>query len=54
MSEIRQNPEQFKQWARFKSCVLTDFTLELSVREAIRGPHIKTARNIFGLPVNTT
>lgn len=52
LSEIRQNPEQFKQWARFKSRALTDFTLELSARvKAIRGPHIKTARNIFALPV---
>ncbi len=29
LSEIRQNPEQFKQWTRFKSRALTDFTLEL-------------------------
>nr|MDK6642571.1 poly-beta-1,6-N-acetyl-D-glucosamine N-deacetylase PgaB [Escherichia coli] len=50
--EIRQNPEQFKQWTRFKSRALTDFTLELSARvKAIRGPHVKTARNIFALPV---
>ena len=52
LSEIRQNPEQFKQWTRFKSRALTDFTLELSARvKAIRGPHVKTARNIFALPV---
>ncbi|MDA4189243.1 poly-beta-1,6-N-acetyl-D-glucosamine N-deacetylase, partial [Escherichia coli] len=45
-------PEQFKQWTRFKSRALTDFTLELSARvKAIRGPHVKTARNIFALPV---
>ncbi|WP_284467082.1 poly-beta-1,6-N-acetyl-D-glucosamine N-deacetylase PgaB, partial [Escherichia coli] len=31
---------------------LADFTLELSARvKAIRGPHVKTARNIFALPV---
>ena len=55
LSEIRQNPEQFKQWTRFKSRALTDFTLELSARvKAIRGPHVKTARNIFCTSGNTT
>lgn len=52
LDAIRQNPEQFKQWTRFKSQALTNFTLELSAKvKAIRGPQIKTARNIFALPV---
>ncbi|NDO81203.1 poly-beta-1,6-N-acetyl-D-glucosamine N-deacetylase [Citrobacter sp. NCU1] len=52
LDAIRQNPEQFKRWTRFKSQALTNFTLELSAKvKAIRGPQIKTARNIFALPV---
>ncbi|XTZ39277.1 poly-beta-1,6-N-acetyl-D-glucosamine N-deacetylase PgaB [Salmonella enterica] len=52
LAEIRQDPEQFKKWTRFKSQALTDFTLELSAKvKAIRGPQVKTARNIFALPV---
>lgn len=49
---IRNSPEQFGAWSRYKSRYLTSFTKELAaaVRE-IRGPQIKTARNIFALPV---
>ncbi len=50
--EIREDPEQFKRWTQFKRNALTDFTLALSAKvKAVRGPQIKTARNIFALPV---
>lgn len=50
--EIREDPEQFKRWTQFKRQALTDFTLALSAKvKAVRGPQIKTARNIFALPV---
>ncbi|NDO83684.1 poly-beta-1,6-N-acetyl-D-glucosamine N-deacetylase [Citrobacter sp. NCU1] len=52
IAAIRANPEQFARWTQFKSQALTDFTIELSdvVRE-VRGPQVKTARNIFAMPV---
>ncbi|MCV5467178.1 poly-beta-1,6-N-acetyl-D-glucosamine N-deacetylase, partial [Escherichia coli] len=50
--EIREDPEQFKRWTQFKRNALTDFTLALSAKvKAVRCPQIKTARNIFALPV---
>jgi len=40
------------EWSHFKSRWLTDFTLELAGKvRAIRGPQVKTARNIYALPV---
>jgi len=40
------------EWSRFKSRWLIDFTSELTAKvRAIRGPQIKTARNIYALPV---
>lgn len=54
LSEIRQNPEQFKQWARFKSRALTDFTLELSARVKPFAVHILKLHEIFCTSGNTT
>ncbi|PHM37546.1 poly-beta-1,6-N-acetyl-D-glucosamine N-deacetylase PgaB [Xenorhabdus innexi] len=52
IAEIRQNPEQFARWSRFKSRYLTDFTLELTQAvKSVRGYQVKTARNIFALPI---
>lgn len=37
---------------RFKSQTLTRFTLDLrQAVQAIRGPQVKTARNLFALPI---
>ncbi|WP_197974946.1 poly-beta-1,6-N-acetyl-D-glucosamine N-deacetylase PgaB [Phaeovibrio sulfidiphilus] len=42
----------FRQWTRFKTRTLSAFTRELTDRvRAIRGPGIRTARNIFANPV---
>ncbi|WP_338804941.1 poly-beta-1,6-N-acetyl-D-glucosamine N-deacetylase PgaB [Xenorhabdus griffiniae] len=52
ITEIRQDPEQFARWTRFKSQYLIDFTHELTRElKSIRGYQIKTARNIFALPI---
>ncbi|MEQ1976772.1 poly-beta-1,6-N-acetyl-D-glucosamine N-deacetylase PgaB [Xenorhabdus sp. SGI240] len=52
LAEIRQDPEQFARWTRFKSQYLIDFTHELTRElKSIRGYQIKTARNIFALPI---
>ncbi|MBN7769748.1 poly-beta-1,6-N-acetyl-D-glucosamine N-deacetylase PgaB [Marinobacter daepoensis] len=49
---IRENEDQFWDWSRFKSRYLIDFTQELAGRvRAIRGPQIKTARNLFAEPI---
>lgn len=49
---LRADEERFWQWSRFKSRYLTDFTLELADQvRAVRGPQIKTARNIFAQPI---
>ncbi|MDX7991840.1 poly-beta-1,6-N-acetyl-D-glucosamine N-deacetylase PgaB [Xenorhabdus littoralis] len=49
---IRQDPEQFARWTRFKSQHLIDFTHELTQElKSIRGYQIKTARNIFAMPI---
>ena len=52
IASIRRSPEQMQAWSRYKSRFLTDFTMELAqtVRN-IRGPHVKTARNIYAMPV---
>uniref|UniRef100_UPI00333F4990 poly-beta-1,6-N-acetyl-D-glucosamine N-deacetylase PgaB n=1 Tax=Castellaniella defragrans TaxID=75697 RepID=UPI00333F4990 len=50
--ELRADHDALQRWARFKSHYLTDFTMELAEKvRAIRGPRIKTARNIFALPI---
>ncbi|SFM26421.1 poly-beta-1,6-N-acetyl-D-glucosamine N-deacetylase PgaB [Marinobacter zhejiangensis] len=49
---IRDNENRFWDWSRFKSQYLVAFTQELTERtRAVRGPQIKTARNLFAEPV---
>ncbi|AEC19773.1 polysaccharide deacetylase [Pusillimonas sp. T7-7] len=49
---LRADPGTLHAWTRFKSQYLVDFTLKLADRvRAIRGPQIKTARNIFAEPI---
>lgn len=49
---IRDDSQRLKAWTRFKTETLTRFTLELAQKvKAIRGPQIKTARNLYALPV---
>lgn len=52
LTALRADPEQMAAWTRFKSQYLIDFTLELAGKvKAIRGPQVKTARNIFAMPI---
>jgi len=52
IQSLHQNPEQMQAWSRFKSRALIEFTLELAEKtRAIRGPQIKTARNIYARPI---
>ena len=52
IAQIRQNPAALHAWTRFKSQALIDFTRTLSQSvKAIRGPQVRTARNIFALPI---
>lgn len=49
---LRADEEQLWAWSRFKSRYLTAFTLELADKvRAVRGPQVKTARNIFAQPI---
>jgi len=52
IAALRADPAMQQRWTRFKSKALTDLTLELANHvKAIRGPQIKTARNIFAMPI---
>ncbi len=52
IAELRSDDERLQRWARFKSRYLTEFTLELAERvHAVRGPEVKTARNIYAQPI---
>lgn len=52
IGQIRKDPQTFERWTRFKSRALIDFTLQLTdAVRSIRGPQVKTARNIYALPV---
>lgn len=52
IAAIRKDPATFQRWTRFKSRTLIDFTEQLAAKvKAIRGPQVKTARNIYALPV---
>lgn len=52
VAALRADPDTLQRWTRFKSRYLVDFTLELAERvRAIRGPQVKTARNIFAMPI---
>ncbi|MEO6986554.1 MAG: poly-beta-1,6-N-acetyl-D-glucosamine N-deacetylase PgaB [Paralcaligenes sp.] len=49
---LRHDPATLQRWTRFKSRTLIDFTNTLTQHvRAIRGPQIKTARNIFTMPI---
>ncbi len=52
LAQLRADPALSARWAKLKSRNLTDFTLDLARHvKAIRGPQVKTARNMFALPV---
>lgn len=52
LAALRADPDTLRRWTRFKSRYLVDFTHELAQRvRAIRGPQLKTARNIFAMPI---
>jgi len=52
VSQIRSDPATIQRWTRFKSQHLVDFTVSLAHKvRTIRGPHVKTARNIFAAPI---
>lgn len=49
---MRADPALMQRWTRFKSQALVQFTQELTDKvRRIRGPEIKTARNIFAAPI---
>lgn len=52
IAAIRKDPAKLREWARFKGRFMNEFTqvLMADVR-AIRGDSVKSARNIFALPV---
>lgn len=52
IERLRADPAMLRRWTRFKSRYLVDFTVQLADRvRAIRGPKLKTARNIFAAPI---
>ncbi|MCW0211649.1 MAG: poly-beta-1,6-N-acetyl-D-glucosamine N-deacetylase PgaB [Achromobacter sp.] len=52
IAELRADPDTLQRWTRLKSRALVDFTAELAERvRAVRGPQIKTARNIYAEPI---
>ena len=52
IAAIRNTPIQRQAWSRYKSQYLIDFTKHLTktVRD-VRGPQVKTARNIYAMPI---
>lgn len=52
IAELRADPEVMQRWTRMKSQTLVAFTQALTQRvRDVRGPAIKTARNIFAMPI---
>jgi len=49
--QLYQNPEQRMLWAQLKTDALIDFTDYLADKVRVYRPEIKTARNIYALPV---
>lgn len=50
--QLRDDPDTLKKWTRFKSRALIDFTNELAEHtRKIQGPQIKTARNLYAMPI---
>lgn len=49
---LRADPAVLRRWTRLKSRTLVDFTLALAQRvRAVRGPQVRTARNLYAEPV---
>ena len=49
---LRADPGVMRRWTRYKSMYLIDFTTMLADRvRAIRGPYVRTARNIYAEPI---
>lgn len=52
IARLRADEDSLQRWTRFKSRYLIDFTTELTAKvRAIRGPQVKTARNLYAQPV---
>lgn len=52
IADMARHPTERRAWTRFKSQTLVTFTRQLSqAAQRIRGPQVKTARNIFALPL---
>ena len=52
IAALRADPGTMQRWTRYKSRHLVDFTAELAERaRAVRGPRIKTARNLYAEPL---
>lgn len=52
IADMARHPTERRAWTRFKSQTLVTFTRQLSLAaRRIRGPQVKTARNIFALPL---
>lgn len=49
--QLYQDPEQRMRWARLKTDALIDFTHYLADKVRVYRPEIKTARNIYALPI---
>lgn len=48
IANLRGDAAAMRQWTRYKSRYLVDFTMELTERvRAIRGPRVRTARNLY-------
>ncbi|MBC2768821.1 poly-beta-1,6-N-acetyl-D-glucosamine N-deacetylase PgaB [Pusillimonas minor] len=52
VQELRSDLAMLQRWTRYKSKAINDFTLQLSgCVQTVKGRPIKTARNIYALPV---
>lgn len=52
IEQLRADDDRLQRWTRYKTRYLTDFTLELAERvRAVRGPQVKTARNLYAQPI---
>lgn len=52
IAALRGDEDTLQRWTRFKSRYLIDFTNELTAKvRAIRGPQVKTARNMYAQPI---
>ncbi|MBJ7221297.1 MULTISPECIES: poly-beta-1,6-N-acetyl-D-glucosamine N-deacetylase PgaB [unclassified Brenneria] len=52
IAAIQHDPQLLSRWTRFKSTALIEFTQTLAAHvRAVRGPQIKTARNIYAMPI---